>query len=136
MIVDLEALPLPDGGDHVRLEAEVQLDHAVALRACQVVVVPVAFAQAEGMRAIGELDSVQHLHPHEFVDGAVDSGASDPWIGAAQLLEQLIRGKRGAGMSEANQVLCYGPAWLGPPFAELLESRVDPFLDVPLLNVH
>ncbi len=130
MIVDLEALPLSDGSDDVRLQAEVQLDDPVAFRAGQVVVVAVAFAQAEGMCTVRELDAVQHLHAHELVDGPVDRGPANAGICAAQLLKQLFRGKRRSRLSEANQVFCDGPARLGPSFAELLERLVDPFLDV------
>ncbi len=130
MVVDLEALPLPDGRDHVRLQAEVQLDHAVASRARQVMVVMVAFAEPEGMRSVRELDPIQHLHPHQLVDGSVDGGSPDARVGAAQLLEQLIRRKRRAGVSQANQVLCDGTPGPGFSFTELRKRFVDSFLDV------
>jgi len=42
MVVDLEALLLSDGRHHLRFQAEVQLDHAVALRARQVMMVMIA----------------------------------------------------------------------------------------------
>lgn len=68
MIINLEVFPLPNGVDQVRLQAEVQLDDAVALRTSQMVMVVLARAQAKGMRSISKLDTIQYLHPHELLD--------------------------------------------------------------------
>lgn len=82
------------------------------------------------MGAVSELYSVEHLHTHQLVDRAVDGRPPDARVGAPQLLEQLVRGKRRAGLSQADQVLRYRAPRVGLPFSELLERFVDPFLDV------
>jgi len=130
MIVDLEAFLLSDCREHLRLKAEVQLNDPVASRACKVVVMMVAFTQPEGMRPVSELDAVQDLHPHQLLDGPVDCCPPDARVGAAQPLEELLRGKRGAGLTQADQVLRNGAPGPCSPFPELFERLADPCLDV------
>ncbi len=102
VVSDLEAFLPADCRDHGGLQAEVQLNDAMALGAGKVMMVMVAFAKAERMGAVRELYPVQHFHPHKLVDGAVDGGSSNARVRAMQLLQQLIRRERRAGMPEAN----------------------------------
>jgi len=77
MVVHGEALPLSDSRDFAVVQAEIKLDHAVALRACEVMVMMIAFAEPERMRSVGEFDAVEDLHAHKLLDGAVDSGPAN-----------------------------------------------------------
>jgi len=130
MVVDLEVLPLPDGRNHLRFQAEIQLDDPVALRAGEVMVVMIALTQAERMRTVGELDPIEHLHLHELVDGPIDRCSPDMRVCVPQRLQELVGGKCRAGVPQADQVLCDCASGLGLPFSELLERFVDSSFDV------
>ena len=67
----------------------------MAFRACQVMPMVLLPTEAEGVRAIGELDAVQEIHLHELLDGAIDSGPADARVRAAQSPQELVRGEGG-----------------------------------------
>ena len=68
MVFDGEPLLPTDRGDLVFIEAEIQVDHPMAFRACQVVMVAVASAETKTVRPVCEIDPVEHLHPHELLN--------------------------------------------------------------------
>ena len=90
MIVYREARLFFDCRDLARLKAEIELDHAMAARAGQVMVMVRAFAETERVRPVGKLDAVQHLHSNELFNGAVDGGPPDPRILSPQQLQEIF----------------------------------------------
>ena len=130
MIGDREALPPADGVDGSCPQAEVHLDNPMALRAGQVMVVVIALTEAEGVRAVGELDAVEHLQPYQRLDRPVHRCPADARAGTTELPQELLRGESLPRASEAYQLLRDGPPRGGLSFAESPECFVDPFLDV------
>lgn len=138
VIVDAETFPPADGGELVLPHAEIQLDHPMAAGARQVMVVAVAFAEAKGVGAVGELDAVQHLHAHQLIDGAVHGGPADPGVAPSKPLQEVLRGERGSAPSQADQASGDGLSRLRASLSEgaerLLDSRFDVHRPVSALS--
>lgn len=132
MVFDGKALLPSDRGNLVFIEAEVQVDHPMAFRARQVVMMAVIPAKSEIVRPISKVDPVEHLHMHELLHGSIDSGAPDSRIGSVQSLDEILRGEHGAGFSQPYQAPRDSPARLRAALAELIEGRRYPFFDVHL----
>jgi hypothetical protein len=82
-----------DCGDLVLTEAEIQVDYSMAFRTRQMMMMPLAPAQTEVVRAIGKIDPLESLHPQQLLNGSINGGAPDPWVGPVQFPHQILCGE-------------------------------------------
>src|SRR5208282_4936116 len=105
----------------------------MALRARKVMMMALAAAEAEIVRAVGKIDPVEHFHAQEFLYGPIDRGAPDLRVVPVQPFDEIFCGERRAGPPETYQVPRDDLPRPGAALAELFESRRDPFLDIHFL---
>ncbi len=90
MIFYGKAFLASNSGDLILIQAELQVDDPMAVRACQMVVMTATPAQAEIVRPIGEVNPVQNLHAHELLDGPIHGCTPDSGVGPVKPLQQIL----------------------------------------------
>lgn len=103
--LDGEVCLFAEFGELFSGDADIDIDHAMATGAGQVVVVLVSSADTIAVCAIGELDAIEQTGVDQHLNGAIDGSASQAWFALAQLLPEIIHREVAAVLSQFDQAL-------------------------------
>jgi len=105
MALDGEIRLFAEFGELLGRNADIDIDHAMANGAGQVMMVLISSADAIAVRAIGELDAIEQTRVDQHLNGTIDGSAPQAWFALAQLLPEIIHRKVAATLSQFDQAL-------------------------------
>lgn len=105
VIFDFETELLTNSRELICRKADIDLYHAMALLACQMVMVMRAIADAVVVCAISKIDAIKESFVNQHIDHAVDCGPSEAWLCSPYFLPELVNSKNRSFFCEFNQPL-------------------------------
>jgi hypothetical protein len=103
--LDGEVCLFAEFGELLGGDANIDIDHAMATGAGQMVVVLVSATDAIAVCAIGELDAIEQTSVDQHLNRTIDGSASQAWLALAQLLPEIIHREVAAVLSQFDQAL-------------------------------
>jgi hypothetical protein len=116
---------VPNGRELSSGETNIDIDDAMALCACKMVMVLVSTTHPIVMGPISELNAGKQSHVHQFFDRTIHRRPAYGWLDLAKLLPEIFHREICAQVGEFDQAICNEFALACVALAHLAESRVN-----------
>ena len=125
MPLNHKVLLLPNSRELSSRQTEIDIDNAMALCACEVVVVVASSADAVVVGSIRKLNAGEQSSRHQLFDRTVDRGSSDTWLSLPELLPEFLNGEIRAEAFQLDQAIRDELTWARVALAHFVERRVN-----------